>query len=77
MSSDDPDSQNRDADLLLEQAPICRKVRYQKLASKVINGPSKRSSAIRLACLQCVNWNQPEVNHCTIKSCALWEFRKG
>lgn len=77
MPEQPPDSQFRDADLLLDQAPADKKERFRKVADRAISGPAKRTAAIKLACLQCVNWDQPEVGRCTIKKCALWALRKG
>lgn len=60
---------NRD---LLATCPQDRRDRWRSTADRAENGPSRRSSAIRLKCLECCNFQEAEVRRCQITSCALW-----
>jgi hypothetical protein len=62
---------------LLEGCPQNRIQRFIGLAERVHSGPRPRTAAIRLACVQCTNWDSLEVGKCEIQKCALWEFRMG
>lgn len=62
---------------ILEGCPPDRIQRFRTLAERVHSGPRPRTAAIRLACIQCTNWDSLEVAKCEIQRCALWEFRMG
>jgi hypothetical protein len=68
---------SEEAAKLLEYCPPEQVERFGRLAERVVSGPRPRSAAIRLACIQCTNWDLTEVRKCQITKCALHGFRSG
>ena len=66
-----------EAERLLEHCPEDKRASLVSLARRVCNGPRARTAAIRLACVQCTNWDSREVAKCEITKCALHKFRMG
>jgi hypothetical protein len=71
------DSTDQEVEYLLEGCPGGKRDRARKWAKRSLDGPGKRTAAIRLACLQCTNWQSTEVNRCEIRRCGLWKYRMG
>lgn len=51
---------------------------YKKAHAKFVEAPTNsRARAIKMKCLECVNFEdvRQNVGECKAKSCALWSFR--
>jgi hypothetical protein len=52
--------------------------RYRAAYRRAVEaGASGRKAAIRSKCLDCMCWQEAEVNRCTITHCPLWPYRMG
>jgi len=49
--------------------------KHKIATQRVLLGQLPRSSAIRIKCLQCCNYDRDEVKHCAVATCALHPVR--
>ena len=70
QESGDFDAENPEAGVFSGDVPDKYKVMYKRAMS----GKS-RKAAIRLRCLDCVDYSPKEVENCTAKDCPLYAYR--
>lgn len=47
----------------------------QGVIRSALAGTSSPRQAIKARCLQCSNYARDEIAHCTVITCALWQYR--
>ena len=47
----------------------------QQIVARALHGSSSPRQAIKARCLQCSNFQREEIAHCSVVTCALWQYR--